>query len=365
MEENLVEHKAKRRLPDKKRIGKIALYVLLAATCFGTIGGMILFENGTGGSSFVDVSDVLQQNVAFLVAAFLCFFVIIVCDTLIFFVLSEKIAGKRRVWSCLKTAVLGRCFDRITPWSVGGEPARILSLSKSGMVGSDACAVAMSRYIIRFFATVLFVTGIFLFAGVTTEPYVMAAAFFGLLIGLPVPIFLLVCAFRPHLGRTISSGSIRVLAWLKIVKNKEKAEENVQKKVTEFLFGVKLLSRNKPVILLIALGALAELFAAQSVPFLIMKALGVNEVSYWHTFVLCLYVNYAAGSVPTPGGSGAAEVSFYAIFDGFVQEGTLFWAVLLWRIAVFYLPVVIGLTLQLVLSVKEVVRKKRTRPPTR
>ena len=108
-------------------------------------------------------------------------------------------------------------------------------------------------------------------------------------------------------------------------------------------------------IFLIGLCGLTEMFAYNSAPFFVLRALEVNDLSYWNVFVLCIYVNYASSFAPTPGGSGLAELSFYAIFASFIGGGQLFWAVLFWRIAIFYIPVFIGFVLQSTLSVRSLV----------
>ena len=59
------------------------------------------------------------------------------------------------------------------------------------------------------------------------------------------------------------------------------------------------------------------------------------------------YTTFAAGLIPTPGSSGAAEGSFYAVFNNVVPEGTLFWAVILYRVFTFYLPILCGVVIQL------------------
>ena len=345
----------------KSRGKKIFGYVLFIVVSAAVILGMVLFEDRSGDmADWVLVWSRIEKNPGWTVAAFACFFLIVVSDALVFYGLSKRIGSKRTHSVCLKTALFGRYFDRITPWSTGGEPFQIVYLTKTGMSTADAGAVSVSRHIIRFFATAIVVICILAFSHLAANIYVMIAAIAGLAIGLVVPIFMLICAFRPRVGRKISDFLIRLLYKMKIVKDREKAEEKVGKKVENFLSGVQFLSKHKGMILLIAFGAMVELFATQSVPFFVMKSLGVEGVTYWHTLVLCLYVNYAAGFAPTPGGSGLAEVSFYAIFDAFVTGGMLFWSVLIWRIAVFYVPVFIGFILQLVTSVRQIVRVRRS-----
>ena len=114
-------------------------------------------------------------------------------------------------------------------------------------------------------------------------------------------------------------------------------------------------------IVLIGICGLVEMFAYNSVPFFVLRAMSIDKATFWRIFVLCIYVNYASSFSPTPGGSGLAELSFYAIFAAFTEGGELFWSVLIWRVCVFYIPVLIGFVLQSVISVRTLVTSIKER----
>lgn len=360
--ENLGEmknEKAKKKAIRKKTL----LYILFIVVNAAVILGMTLFEDRSG-----DVADgrkalsLLGQNPLYTALAIGAFFLVVLADALVFRVLVKKIGGRTKPGACLKASLLGRYFDRVTPWAIGGEPFQIYYLKKSGLQAGQAAAVTMSRHAIRFFSTAIAV--IALMAAFTARLhiniYVLVAAIVSVCIGLVIPSFMLLCAFRPAWGRKIASFLVGLLHKLKIVKDREKAENKIQKSVREFLTGLRFLSANKSAIVLIALGALFELFAMTSVPFFVIKALG-NNADYMTIFVLCLFVNYAASFAPTPGGAGIAELSFYAVFGSVVGGGLLFWAVLFWRLCVFYIPVFVGFVTQTASTVTAIVRLKKNR----
>ena len=45
---------------------------------------------------------------------------------------------------------------------------------------------------------------------------------------------------------------------------------------------------------------------------------------------------------PTPGGAGAAEGSFFAIFSVFFPQNLMFMAMLIWRIMTYYILLAVG-----------------------
>ena len=353
----LIRDAEKKKKVVRKKILFYALFIVVSAA---VITGMVLFEDRSGDmASGKEALRRLGEHPVYTAIAVLLYFVILLADTAVFFGLTRKISNRASLGASAKVSLLGRYFDKVTPWAIGGEPFQILFLKKRGLSGADACAVTMSRHIIRFFSTAIVVLAIIAFSGVSANVYVVVAAIVSILGGLIIPTFMLVCAFRPTIGKKISDGVIGFLAKIKIIKYKEKAKKKVADLVTEFLSGVKYLSVNKSMIVLIAVAAIVEIFANSAAPYFVMKALGVQNVPFWDTFVKCLFVNHSASFVPTPGGSGIAELSFYAIFSSHVGEGMLFWTVLFWRIVVFYIPVFLGFIVSTVSSVAEIVRLKR------
>lgn len=356
------KNEADKAAEKKKKIrNKILGYVFFLGISAAVIVAMTLFEDRSGDPlSGKEAFVLLGQHPFWTLAAVISFFAIVLADVVVFRVLTLKLKTRCSLNACVSVSFMGRYFDRVTPWSMGGEPFQILYLHKAGLSSGDSCAVTMSRHIIRFFTVAVAVIAILASSGIATNVYVMVAAIISVLGGLVIPTFMLICAFKPIVGRKISNGVIGLLCKIKIVKNREKAESKVNEDVSKFLSGIKYISVNKSAILVVAIAALVEMFLNNSVPFFVMRALGVTEVGYWETLVLCLFVNYASSFAPTPGGAGIAELSFYAIFAAHIEGGLLFWAVLFWRIAVFYIPVFIGFIFQATVSIKEIFKIKRS-----
>ena len=344
----------------KSRRKKIIGYVSFILINILVVGGFLLFEDKTGDVAVGKTAfSLLGDNIGYTVLMVAMFFVIILCDIIVFYSLTAKLKVKNNLLTCINVSFFGRYYDRVTPWAMGGEPFQIAYLCKHGHSVGNSGAVTMSRHIIRFFTVAVAVILILCISQVSTNIYVMLAAIISVLGGLVVPTFMLICAFKPKVGQKITDGVIKLLVKIKLVKDPDKIKNKVNKNLEEFLGGIKYLSANKYLIVIIGLCSLVEMFAYNSVPFFTMKALGVEGVTYWHTLVLCLFVNYASSFAPTPGGAGIAELSFYAIFASYVGDGLLFWAVLFWRISVFYIPVFIGFFMQLASSIRDMVLLKK------
>ena len=56
-----------------------------------------------------------------------------------------------------------------------------------------------------------------------------------------------------------------------------------------------------------------------------------------------ILVELATKYIPIPGGSGVAEISFSALFASLFNDGTLFWAMLFWRILNYFIYLLQGI----------------------
>ena len=65
--------------------------------------------------------------------------------------------------------------------------------------------------------------------------------------------------------------------------------------------------------------------------------------------ILCKFilVELATKYIPIPGGTGVAEISFSALFASLFNDGTLFWAMLFWRIMNYFIYLFQGLIILL------------------
>lgn len=320
---------------------------------------VILMEDKSGEMEpWRNVRHFYRKNWQYFVLAFSMFFVLIIGDSIVFYSLTKRMKIEKNAKMSIMVSVLGRYYDRITPMATGGEPFQMAFLRRSGMKTSDSCAVTMSRHIIRFFTTAAAVIGILIFSGITTDVWVMIVAILSVLGGLIVPVFMVICCFRPAIGKAIAKGIITLLYKLKLVKDYDKQLNKLSEGIENFLKGIEYLSANKKMVIVIGLVALIELFANNSIPYFIMKGFDIN-LQYWNVLVLCIFVNYASSLAPTPGGAGLAELSFYAIFQKYIGGGHIFWAVLTWRLAIFYVPIAIGFLTQLFESLTNLYKHKK------
>ena len=94
-----------------------------------------------------------------------------------------------------------------------------------------------------------------------------------------------------------------------------------------------------------------------SIPFFVVNAFGA-KVGFLRSLAMCLYVYASVAFVPTPGNAGAAEGSFYLLFNELDVSG-LFWAMLVWRFLCYYSFLLMGMLVYAVHTVEKAVKRWR------
>ena len=368
IDQNLVLDKnveeIKKETTKKSKWKKTIVYTIFILINVIAILAVLLLENKSGDmATGKKAMNLLGENYIYTVCVFIMFLLQMASDTTTFYFLTRQAGMKKNIMLSLKTSVIGKYYEKLTPWTTGGQPAQMAYLSMKGFDAPTGCSIPLAKSIIRVFIVGFVVLVIFIvsaFTNLEINIYVMIAAFVSIFGSLIVPVFLIVFIKHPKLGQKMTKWIINLLYKMKIVKDFEKQYQKFSIMVDNFLKGIGYLSSHKKMILLVGLTCIIELFSINAMPFFIIRAFGISNIGFWHTITLCLYVNYASLFAPSPGAAGAAELSFYAIFASVITGSYLFWAILFWRIMSYYLPMFNGIILQINDGIKSIIKNKKS-----
>ena len=93
-----------------------------------------------------------------------------------------------------------------------------------------------------------------------------------------------------------------------------------------------------------------ENIASTSIAFFVLKGFGfdilsLSFVSEWAIICVFSFILFASITfIPTPGNSGAADLSFFLLFEASLLPGLAFPAMLVWRLFHFYSTIIVGFT---------------------
>lgn len=280
--------------------------------------------------------------------------------------ISFSLTGKWRYGVCLGTSVIGLYYNYVTPLAVGGQPFEIYNLTKNGYSGGEASSMTISAFILHQIAFVIcgFVSlGLFIGNALDIPENMVAAipriisiiATVGLLLAFSVPLFVILFSFNSKVGEKLVTFVFFLGKKLKIVKNPAASKTKTLKNLTTNANCLKKLATNPVVFALDFLMSFGEHLSLCSIAYFTLKFFGFDWSSRtgfteWLQVVQLCFILYAAISfIPTPGNSGAADLSFYLLFDtGLGLSGTnvygglAFPAMIVWRFLSFYSFIIIG-----------------------
>jgi uncharacterized protein (TIRG00374 family) len=318
----------------KKRLWHF-LFILLNVL---VIGVTAYIEFGTGKTT--THGNMLDINMRYLLLVLACFIVCIVSESAKYAIIIRHTTG---VWSPREgfmVAVIGKYYDFITPLSAGGQPFQAIYLAKRGIEAGTATAIPIAGFLTRHAAFILIAIGV-LISGTVTSRALLIPAFVGLFCVILVPTVIIFFGLAPKVTEAIIHWVIYFIAKLKLLKDPAGREENIIRELHTYMGSMSSIFNGKGMFLKVFLLSLAFELAMDSMPYFVLRAFG-NSITYISVFRSVVFVYLCVSFVPTPGNSGAAEGSFYAMFS-VLGQGNIFWAMLIWRFFSYYAFLLVGL----------------------
>ena len=359
------------------------LFKKLSSTFFvmfvGIVLGVTVYKDFFSGTKELlpikDLLSVLKNNLPFLllaiVALFLCYF--FKAFKLSFFCKRET--GKWYFKTCLGTATIGHYYNYITPLAVGGQPFEIYHLSKNGVSGGVAASLPIASFFLQQFAFVLLaIASLIIYnTNLLNSPQTLrffpagltVAAIIGIVCCFTVPFLVVLFCIFPKISYKIVYFVIWLGNKIGLVKDKDALVKKTNENILQNSKSLKHFVKNPFVLIISLLISIAENLALCSIAYFSLKFFGYNlDANYYvielaQVCVVCILLYAAISFIPTPGNSGAADLSFYLLFEsGLATIGNVaFPALMTWRFMSFYSFIIIGFIFTKVNKAKE---KKRS-----
>ena len=330
--------------------------VVIAATAFNEFGNS---------ANAAELSEV-KLNWWMLVPASLCFAVAIFACVLKYVLMIressdlKQVQDRKQIWkTSWRVLMLGRYYDSVTPASIGGQPFQIYYMRKhSGLGSGHATSIPIFSMItsqVGFLVVAFccFVSGEFF----RENPALIVTSVIGFLFYAFWPVMVAGTTFFPKATSRFIQSVVKILAKMKLIKNRENALGKVESSVNKYACSVKVILKNKRLSIRVVLLSVVYNFLIATIPFFVLKAFG-GDMDFFHCLATTVAVTAAVYFVPTPGNAGAAEGTFYAVFSS-LSTGYVFWAMLVWRFFTYYSYVIVGPLIYLHMHIE----KKRNQKP--
>ena len=289
-----------------------------------------LSELNRKNSGAADLEDV-EIRWIFFVLSFLCFLITVFAESGKYYSLIRQLTNKKDWATSVKVTIYGRYYDNITPSGAGGQPFQILYLKRRGLSDGASLAIPVYAFLLQQLSFVLTAALCFIFLGhLFTVGALKVTAYIGLGCYSLVPILIILSAAFPKGMGKIVMGVLRGLAAIRLIKDPEGKVAKVLQQLQEYSRAINYINRHRSLTLEMFLLSVLYHLGRASLPFFILQAFGGNVD--WAVVMVSTFFIYAAITIiPTPGGAGAAEASFYLVFAELPDSGLVFWAMLVWR----------------------------------
>lgn len=317
--------------------------------------------------SFSEVfSSVLPIN---LVWVLLVLFGILVLEVCKYVIALQATTGKIHPLIGAKTAMIGRYYDNITPFAVGGQPMQIYYLHRKGFGGGLSSAVVLIKY---FFNTSVWTLVALIFmacntsvlANVSNGIVIAIVGWIGLFLNMSLPLFILFFVIMPKFATKVTSGVIWLGHKLHIVKDKDKVMKRALNVVRDFRSSFIIMAKSPLQLVLLIFVCVAETVLTFAFPYFIIKMFnGIAPAqqtfeTFFHVTALNCYSFFSAAIVPTPGGSGAIEAICTIAFSNIAGD-RLLWVIFTWRFATYYIYIIIGVVITIFNFIRNIVRARK------
>lgn len=346
--------------PKKSKSRLIWNIILIALIGLGiySLFGIVDEIGDESGASFLEVFG--NANPWFMLLLVGVVLMVMVLDCSKFCIINKTVTGKVRFSSSMKTSFLGKYYDGITPFSTGGQPMQIYYLNSKKISGGNSTAIVFIRYFSSVFTwTVL--GSVFMIIGTvnnaladnSSKTLLLVLGWVGVAVNLMIPAFITFFLLFPKFMYKLTYGFVRLGKKMRIVKDEEATIKKATKVVDDFRHCFKVMATTPFNLILLIVVSFAEAFLTFSVPYFVMKGLSCDvEGQLITVMALNAFVTFGVSFIPTPGNSGFMEAGAGLAFIS-VAGSTLSWSVVLWRFAVYYVYIIIGL----IISLRDIIKK--------
>lgn len=283
----------------------------------------------------ISSASLFHLNMRWLIAILICILIVWLLDTVKFIFiarLSNVHVTRKKSFEIVLASIFA---SNITPYYSGSMASQIYFLARFGQSVGVSTAISAVYLILSLIVSLIFCM-IFVLSPHSFISGVRGNFYFGLVVF--VFLFSFFALFSMFFPDKLKMFINRVM---KLLHRKPLQEEKAMKVIDEFSSGLRyFLSQNKLLLLLvIVVSFLAQFFSILLVP-LSFAALGIN-FNFYGVFLTQVAMQFGASVGITPGGIGIIESIFAAFFYPLAHNFTASLA-LLYRVASFYLPSIVG-----------------------
>lgn len=323
----------------KNKLSKIISFVLIA------IATILVLYFSLKDEYDVIIDTILNINKMWFLIAFLLLFSYYGLKSYVMYRFAGDFNKKYSFKDSFRLTIETNFFHAITPFSVGGQPYEVYSLTKHKINIIDATNVSIECFIVYQIALV--------FLGIVSITcnkifHILNSSILNrfLTLGFLINFLVIVVLFWLTLSKKTEKNMIYkcidFLGKIKLLPNPDKKKENVHKYLVKFNNGSKLLLKDKVRFFTMIGVQFLSLICLYLIPLALCYGTGYNHINVFVCILTMSYVMLIGSFVPIPGGTGGLEYGFMVFFGNFISGGKLNAIMLLWRFITYYFGMILG-----------------------
>lgn len=369
------EEKREKQVPNRKTPYKKLIFKLIFLGLIGFISVFLVFRitKEFNGEMLGFREVIAQTNILFFILTLAFVGLLIFVEAFKFKLIIRTSEGKCRWRTAFKVALIGKFYDNITPFAVGGQPMQILYLSGKGIHAGTATSVVLTKFFNQMFALSL-VGGLLmslntgaldLVGDSATRLTLTLLGWIGFASNLILPVFIILFCLFPRMTTNLVVILAKIGYKLKIVKDKERAIGKAISIANDFNASVRIMAQSPVRFITLVLLSLIEPIVNMSLPFFAAVALGGKQIDpswalLFNVMTLNIYACNSAAIVPTPGNGGALETTLSFAFATLFSAASG-WVIFLCRFCSFYIYLILGFILTIYDFIRQIVRAVRAK----
>ena len=238
-----------------------------------------------------------------------------------------------------RVSMIGQLFNNITPFASGGQPVQAYELARYGVsYGVSSCILLVKFVIYQLAMTIYalvftFIKYGFFSARIPGFGLIIAVGFLTNVVALSM---ITAVGFFPNATRKGMSALVKLAARLHLTRRADSLQQRVSAELDMFYKNFQHMRRQPQIVVAPLLVTVIQLTVYFTIPYLLFRSLGIDDVEYIQVFSATLFVFMVTSFIPAPGASGGAEGSLYWFLSIFISNSDLLlMTTVLWRLVTF------------------------------
>ncbi|QUI21546.1 flippase-like domain-containing protein [Vallitalea pronyensis] len=335
----------------KKVIGIIIIVAFMIITFH-------IFRKSEEIADFPQLIKRLHWGYVYIAVGLMLFYIVI--NATIIYTAGKKISKEVTFKRSMYLSLVGQYYSLITPFASGGQPAQIYAMkTKFNMPISVGTTITVKKFIIfqvvvSLYAVVMFLTKIdFIlnkYAGI------IMFIIIGLLVNLFGGILIILLSYSKSLVIKLLDIIIAIANKLHVSKFIHRDE--IIEHIEDYVDKIDDIKNHKATMISLVVLTFIQLTAYFSITYFVYLALGGKGASYMDILAIQTIVYVVVSFIPTPGGAGASEGSFYVLFKAFIAKDVLLYAMALWRLITYYGNMILSGTILLTVKIIDYIKRR-------